>query len=404
MVTLTSATNALKSVYLGVVSEQLNTNANPLFAKIKQTNKDVYGKEIIKAAPYGINGGIGAGTEDGQLPNAQGHQFLKFTATLKNLYGSIEISDKAVRASQNNAGAFVNLLNDEMESLIRSSSYNLGRMLYGDSTGKIATCVSVDESSNEPIFDSVRNFIEGMIVDVYGENGVKIDALAGIKVDFVDRATKMVVFNKTTATMIPAGATVYVAGSKDLEITGLGKIFSKADSDKVLYGVDRSVYPWLYPYINDNSGVDAEISDDMIQTAINSLEEQSGSEVDFIACSGSVRRAYQQYLSLFRRNVDVMNLQGGQKAISFNGIPVVYDRFVAEGEMYLLNTKDFALHQLCDWEWLEGEGGKVIKQVEGRPVYSATLVKYAELVCDKPNGQAKISHIANTVANPFTTI
>ena len=142
----------------------------------------------------------------------------------------------------------------------------------------------------------------------------------------------------------------------------------------------------------------------MIQTAINSLEEQSGSEVDFIACSGSVRRAYQQYLSLFRRNVDVMNLQGGQKAISFNGIPVVYDRFVAEGEMYLLNTKDFALHQLCDWEWLEGEGGKVIKQVEGRPVYSATLVKYAELVCDKPNGQAKISHIANTVANPFTTI
>ena len=37
MVTLQSAENALKTVYLGVVSNQLNTNANPLLGKIKQT-------------------------------------------------------------------------------------------------------------------------------------------------------------------------------------------------------------------------------------------------------------------------------------------------------------------------------------------------------------------------------
>ena len=37
MVTLTSADNVLKQVYLGVVSEQLNTAINPLLGKIKQT-------------------------------------------------------------------------------------------------------------------------------------------------------------------------------------------------------------------------------------------------------------------------------------------------------------------------------------------------------------------------------
>lgn len=62
MVTLTSAENALKNLYLGVVSEQLNTGINPLLAKIKQTTGDVWGKQIIKLAPYGLNGGIGAGT------------------------------------------------------------------------------------------------------------------------------------------------------------------------------------------------------------------------------------------------------------------------------------------------------------------------------------------------------
>ena len=58
MVTMSSADNALKSLYLGVVSEQLNTGVNPLLAKIKQTTQDVWGKEIRRLAQYGINGGI----------------------------------------------------------------------------------------------------------------------------------------------------------------------------------------------------------------------------------------------------------------------------------------------------------------------------------------------------------
>ena len=63
MVTLETAEKALKSVYLNVVADQLNVGVNPLLAKIEQTTSDVWGKEIIKLVPYGINGGIGAGTE-----------------------------------------------------------------------------------------------------------------------------------------------------------------------------------------------------------------------------------------------------------------------------------------------------------------------------------------------------
>ena len=79
--------------------------------------------------------------------------------------------------------------------------------------------------------------------------------------------------------------------------------------------------------------------------------------------------------------------------MSYNGIPVVSDRFIADDTMYLLNTKDFTLHQLCDWQWLEGEDGRIIRQTTGYPVYTATLVKYADLICDRPAGQAKLSGI-----------
>jgi hypothetical protein len=58
--------------------------------------------------------------------------------------------------------------------------------------------------------------------------------------------------------------------------------------------------------------------------------------------------------------------------------------------MYLLNTDFFKLHQLCDWQWLETEDGKILKQTPGKPVYTATLVKYAELVCDNPSAQGML--------------
>ena len=124
------------------------------------------------------------------------------------------------------------------------------------------------------------------------------------------------------------------------------------------------------------------------------MDEVAGSTADFIVCSGGVKRAYQDYLITNRTNIDVMNLQGGYKAISYNGIPLVSDRFAPKGTMYILNTSDFKLHQLCDWRWLEGDDGRVIKQVANRPTYTATLVKYADLICDRPIGQAMISGIA----------
>ena len=68
MVTMTSADKALKSLYLGVVSEQLNTEVNPLLAAIKKTTTDVWGKEVRRVVKSGVNGGVGAGDEDGQLP------------------------------------------------------------------------------------------------------------------------------------------------------------------------------------------------------------------------------------------------------------------------------------------------------------------------------------------------
>ena len=39
------------------------------------------------------------------------------------------------------------------------------------------------------------------------------------------------------------------------------------------------------------------------------------------------------------------------------------------------------------------DDGRVLKQVPGKPVYTATLVKYADLICARPNGQGMLTGI-----------
>ncbi|MFQ6752142.1 MAG: phage major capsid protein [Clostridia bacterium] len=389
MIDLNTAQNALKDAYLSAVCNQLNTKTNPLLAKIKQSSSDVYGKQIIKMAPVGLNGGVGAGSETGELPTANENNYVQFKTTLKNLYGTIEISDKAIRASANGNGAFVDLLDAEMEGLLTASKFNLGRMLYGDGSGKVGTVLAY--SAGVATMNSVKNLMEGMVIDVYTGDTLSV---AGLRVIYVDRVNKTVHF-AGMAHAISEGDVFYVQGSKGNEITGLGAIFGDSTT---LYGINRANNKWLAPYVSNTS---QEISDGMLQSAVDFLEENTGSNIDFIVCGAGVKRAYQEYLACYRRNIDVAVLEGGYKAISFNGIPVLSDRFVEDDTLYMLDSSKFTLHQLCDWEWIEGEGGKILRQKAGYPAYTATLVKYADLICDQPNGQAKFTNISSVVTNPF---
>lgn len=114
MITLQTAEDALKTVYLGVIANQINCNTNPLLTKIKQTSKDVYGAKILKVPSWQRN------YEDCPC----------FEQELANMYGSIEITDKAIRCSQHSAGAFVNLLNDEMEHMLKDTQAELSTALF----------------------------------------------------------------------------------------------------------------------------------------------------------------------------------------------------------------------------------------------------------------------------------
>ena len=291
MINLTTANNALKDVYLDVIANQLNYHTDVLLGKIKQTSSDVYGNQII--VPIHVNG-----------------KTLTLKEELKNFYVSMEISDKAVRCSQNSAGAFVNLLNSEVENMIKESQHRLKSAFYTED----------------------------------------------VKPDYLPKEVKY----------------------EPMDITGLRKIFDT--NNKTLYGLSRKDNKEMNPII--------EHIDKFDPIKIQEIIDNDNDEVNVIVCSAKVKRDYMQYMSEYRQNIEVIECDGGFKCLQFNSSLLMVQAKIPDNEIYLLNTEDFKLHQLCDWQWL-GDNN-VLKQVLCKPVYKATLVKYADYICEKPYKQIKI--------------
>ncbi len=385
MVTLQSANAALKSMYLDVVANQLNTKVHPFLAQIEKTEQDVVGKLVKKLVPYGINGGIGAGTESGSLPTAFENNYIVFETTLKNLYGTIELTDKALRASSSDAGAFVNLLSAEMEGLLDASKFNFARMLYGNGTGLVASGLATASGAFTFVADKLNNIMVGQKLDIYVDGSYEQSA----RVTQCDFATKTITFDVAcTADMADntKTTTLYVQGSKDKEITGLGAIFDNNVSS--IYGVTKASYEFLKPVAKTVSA--ANFSESSLMEIVDECDERAGGQINFICGSFDARRKYQALLSTNRINCDIANLAGGFKAITFNGIPFLAERFVDDGNIYFLNSDDFKVHQIGNWQWIENDKGQILRQKEGYPTHTATLVKYAELVCSKPGAQGKL--------------
>lgn len=380
MITIQNADAALKDYYLDAVSAQLNDGVSPFFAAIEKGTDYVYGKDVKLAVVRGFAGNVMAGAEDGDLPDPHKNRYVNITAPLKNIYGTIEISDKAMRASRESSGAFVNLLNAEMEGLVSSAKQNFQRMLFGDGTGKLFT---ITDKVSDTVYnvDIVKEYFVGMQVDLYSPLNKPSSAL-GVYIESVDKAAGTVTFG-TAVTELVVGGNVYVHGSVNSELTGLGAIFDSPS----LYGYTKTADPYFAPYKADANG---KLTEGDLSDVLDYMEENFNSKINVILCSYKTRKKIAALIDANRRVVNTIDARTGYGVVTVNDVPVYADKYCPDDRILFLNSEDFALYQLCDWEWLEDEDGKILKQVPGKAAYSATLVKYAELVCRKPCGQAML--------------
>jgi hypothetical protein len=392
MITISSAESALKNVFLDSAISEINQKTNPFLNMIAKNAKTSAGKEARAAIRFGNKGSVVVGSEGGELPVNNGGRVAEIATDLKNIYGTFQISDKAIRSAQNNPNEFANLLAKEMKNLVDIAKYNLNAMLYGNGLkllGHTTEC-SLTAKTMKVDVKSAANFPVDKQFKMFNSNNAEISN-----------------GNLTVASIASNGTITFTGAITDttlkddrfylFDTVNNGEILNGVDSifrqDK-LYNLNRSEYGEILPYIHVG-GVSAmtgqkALTETEVMDFLTSYENYCESmPADVLLTNPTVRRTIHQELGERRTNIDVGEFAAGFVGFTFNGIPVYSDVKCKGGTMYALRSEDWAMHQLCDWTWLSGEEGDVLKQIEGRAGYSATLVKYADLLCDKPFLQGK---------------
>lgn len=383
---------ALKLFYLDGLRYQLNDKASPFLAQIEKTSENVVGKEIVMAMRYGRTGGIGNRDDDGLLPTPSSRKTKQARWETKNFFARFRITDKTIEASKSSVGAFANMLETEISDCETDAKLDLSRQAQGDGTGKIATvAANATYSSNvlTVVVDNPIHLAEGMLIDLRNTSG----AIAGgseLEVLSVDDQTNTITLRVASdisgSVELADGVFITLAGNYNKELTGTGAVFSTSGT---LYGISKDDYPWLKPQVKALNG---EISENVIQEMIDLVETRTASTINYIQVSHGVRRAYIDLLAATKQTVNTRDLKGGFKALSYNGIALVADKFTPSGCMQLFDINDWAMYQMADFNWMDRDGS-IMARVADRPAWEATLVKYCDIGCQRPRGQALITGI-----------
>lgn len=393
----------LKDIYLPAVKNQISVEPAPFLSKIRKV--DLYGNEVVAAAPIGFSGGFGFSKEGGATPNAGNLMYQRFKSTSKDMYVNIEISEKTIRLAKD-SGAMVNVLDREVKSAYESAKWNTGRALHGNGTGKLAN-VSAQSAAGAVIkVNSYANLKEGLIIDIYKANGENVTKGARIKaisrIADTNGLFDVTLFEKPSTAALAAGF-ITVQNSYNNEITGLGSIFD--DSVTTLYGINKADAGWIKPITYDANN---NIGDKVIRKALR-LANEKNSNIDMLMMGADAFDWYVDYLASTNYRVEekTKELVGGFKAVSLlygnREVDVVYDEFVPTNEAWGIDTNALELHR-SDWSFASLQGGGAFNLKEGTSVYRALLASYAELICTNPGGCVRIYNCAgsDTTSNTNT--
>ena len=378
--TIAHLSAVLKDAYLPAFRNQITTDPSPFMEKIRKV--PLANNIITATAPLGLNGGFAFGAEDGgDAPNAGAQRYAGFKLPSKNMYVNIEISDKTVKLGSSNASAMLNAFDQEVKSAYNAANFNVGRALFGDGTGKLAT-VSAASGSTVTVDDTAK-VREGMLVDLYDGSSVKTQSA---RVVAINRKTGVITLDKAAG--ITTGF-ITVQKSYNNEICGIGAVMN--DGVTEIYGVEKEGNGWILPTTID---ANHEISDIILYDGVSDAAKYKNTKIDMLLCGDEAFKAYQLYM---RANNTVlvdktMKFKGGAVGYVINvgsqEVVLVNESFVPAGEVWGVCTSDWQFHH-TDLDFATVDDSSAFERIPGTTRFGALLAMYGNLICENPGGCVK---------------
>lgn len=371
----------LKDAYLPAFRNQITTDPSPFMEKIRKI--PLANNVITASAPVGLNGGFAFGAEDGgDAPDAGAQRYAGFRLEAKNMYVNIEISDKVVKLGSSNTSAMLNAFDQEVKSAYNAANFNVGRALFGDGNGKLAT---VSAASGAVItVDDTSKVREGMLVDLFGASG-STPTTSSARVLYVNRGDKKITLDKAAG--ITTGF-ITIQKSYGNEISGLGAVMGDVEE---IYDLNVAENPWLKPTVID---ADNEISDIVLYNGVADAAKFKNTKIDMLLCGDEAFKAYQLYMREHNTVLvdKTMKFKGGAVGYIINvgsqEVVLVNEPNVPTNEIWGVCTSDWQFHH-TDLDFATVDGSSAFERVKGTTRFGALLAMYGNLICENPGGCVK---------------
>jgi hypothetical protein len=205
------------------------------------------------------------------------------------------------------------------------------------------------------------------------------------------------------------------AGAQRYEMMGLRGIITDEDLDEIacfdgagnvgftindpLQGLAVATYGWFKSITDEHTAGtryagQRSLTFKMMDKMFDRVEEAAGKDYgpDIILTTRAIRREYKELCVADRRYVNTMTLDGGWKALEYNGIPLTVDNDAIDGEMYFITSKDIQVYRMSDYDWMQKDGA-ILSRISGKDAYEAVLFRYAELGTSRRNSQGVLCDI-----------
>ncbi len=402
---ITQIEGILKDKYQPAIANQINIEPSPFLEKIK---KVLLTNNTIKfAAPYGINGGFGFGAEGSATPSSGAQKYVSFSLDAVDMYVDIKISNKTVELASSNVGAMINALDTEIKGSYASAKWNVGRALFGDGSGKLATILGIPEPDITTTYfavDDTSKLVEGLLIDCYTYTSGSVPKPVleatnkALRISYVDHVNGFVYIDGFDAAWENTHngrddgtyGFITVQNSYNRELCGLGAIFDNTVS--TLYGVEKSENAWIKPIVHE---CDNGITDIDIYSGVKKSKDYKGAEVDLIMMGDDAFRAYQEYMRannivVCEKHKFVGGAVGYKVLAGSQEVVVVNERFVPKNEAWGVDTSAFML-QCTPWNFMSKDGGIFVPMTD-TSIYRALLASYGNLICTNPGGCVRFTN------------
>lgn len=400
---LAAAGNVLKVRYIGTVREQLN-NEILLFKQLNKQIQMVSGKDFTVPLHTSRNTAAAIALADGaDLPVAGQQGYTTTLVPNKYLYSRIMITGPTIAATRDNAGAFVEAIQSEVDGVTKDMKRAINRMLHGDGTDALAYWTGADNATPAPLDDGQgNNFVHVLgtdrldVVDASNLAGPLLGAGIDFTINKIAGGSYEASWSAGTVAGTADGDFLVKSGTLGNAMMGIRGIISAGNPPLgPLQGIDALTNAYWQAQEFSNGGVLRQLAFEDMQEVIDGVAtvgDYTENDIKLILCSHGMRRAYYKLCIAERRHVNTMKLDGGFTALDFNGLGLVADSQCRKNVMYFLTPDTMSIFRTSDFDWADLDGS-YLARVANKDAYEGYLFHYGNLACLSRNGNGLLGDL-----------